>query len=113
MNFANSSYGAATEFYWDFGNGNTSTETLPAPQTYTTDSITSIYTATLIASNTCGADTVAQNVVVDPADVRAFFSASPTEGCVPLDVNFYNYACLLYTSPSPRDGLLSRMPSSA
>ena len=26
---------------------------------------------------------------------------------------FYIYACLLYTSPSPRDGLLSRMPSSA
>ena len=30
-------------------------------------------------------------------------------------VNRYYYyeACLLYTSPSPRDGLLSRMPSSA
>ena len=25
----------------------------------------------------------------------------------------YTYSCLLYTSPSPRDGLLSRMPSSA
>ena len=25
----------------------------------------------------------------------------------------YEYSCLLYTSPSPRDGLLSRMPSSA
>ena len=25
----------------------------------------------------------------------------------------YNISCLLYTSPSPRDGLLSRMPSSA
>ena len=25
----------------------------------------------------------------------------------------YNGTCLLYTSPSPRDGLLSRMPSSA
>ena len=24
-----------------------------------------------------------------------------------------SYLCLLYTSPSPRDGLLSRMPSSA
>ena len=24
-----------------------------------------------------------------------------------------SFACLLYTSPSPRDGLLSRMPSSA
>ena len=29
----------------------------------------------------------------------------------PLPVS--NQACLLYTSPSPRDGLLSRMPSSA
>ena len=25
----------------------------------------------------------------------------------------YSLGCLLYTSPSPRDGLLSRMPSSA
>ena len=25
----------------------------------------------------------------------------------------HDYSCLLYTSPSPRDGLLSRMPSSA
>ena len=38
-----------------------------------------------------------------------------------LGVNFghiktkvsWTYSCLLYTSPSPRDGLLSRMPSSA
>ena len=33
------------------------------------------------------------------------------------DIVFYKggkiYHCLLYTSPSPRDGLLSRMPSSA
>ena len=31
-------------------------------------------------------------------------------------ITAYDYnddACLLYTSPSPRDGLLSRMPSSA
>ena len=28
--------------------------------------------------------------------------------------NYFNgMSCLLYTSPSPRDGLLSRMPSSA
>ena len=27
--------------------------------------------------------------------------------------NLQNIYCLLYTSPSPRDGLLSRMPSSA
>ena len=27
--------------------------------------------------------------------------------------HYYQEPCLLYTSPSPRDGLLSRMPSSA
>ena len=32
-----------------------------------------------------------------------------------VQLNHYDgvYSCLLYTSPSPRDGLLSRMPSSA
>ena len=29
------------------------------------------------------------------------------------DVVARGFTCLLYTSPSPRDGLLSRMPSSA
>ena len=29
------------------------------------------------------------------------------------EVSDRSYICLLYTSPSPRDGLLSRMPSSA
>ena len=31
----------------------------------------------------------------------------------PLAAILYIWICLLYTSPSPRDGLLSRMPSSA
>ena len=30
-----------------------------------------------------------------------------------FSVAILSYLCLLYTSPSPRDGLLSRMPSSA
>jgi len=32
---------------------------------------------------------------------------------LPRDMAFDHNDCLLYTSPSPRDGLLSRMPSSA
>ena len=35
------------------------------------------------------------------------------EGGSTLDQIAKNLDCLLYTSPSPRDGLLSRMPSSA
>ena len=30
-----------------------------------------------------------------------------------MNVDYLSWVCLLYTSPSPRDGLLSRMPSSA
>ena len=32
---------------------------------------------------------------------------------IPIKEMTYLFICLLYTSPSPRDGLLSRMPSSA
>ena len=42
---------------------------------------------------------VGDRVVVDPSLAGVSESSS--------------HACLLYTSPSPRDGLLSRMPSSA
>ena len=52
---------------------------------------------------------------IPPLLIQAFISAE--------DKAFYDHfgvdlramvrACLLYTSPSPRDGLLSRMPSSA
>ena len=47
------------------------------------------------------------------------FNPSDSEfGCAnlsgsPLLAGDYVITCLLYTSPSPRDGLLSRMPSSA
>ena len=33
--------------------------------------------------------------------------------CENLAMQDEDFICLLYTSPSPRDGLLSRMPSSA
>ena len=51
--------------------------------------------------------------------VSQVYETQPVGGVAQDD--FYNIAvrlettlsCLLYTSPSPRDGLLSRMPSSA
>ena len=36
-----------------------------------------------------------------------------TLGMTTMEGRGFYYPCLLYTSPSPRDGLLSRMPSSA
>ena len=55
------------------------------------------------------------------ADIDAPLKISPLAGTTPKDFDADNFkkeiaqsmGCLLYTSPSPRDGLLSRMPSSA
>ena len=41
------------------------------------------------------------------------FNAEMRLGPVKIEHNPIGTSCLLYTSPSPRDGLLSRMPSSA
>ena len=38
---------------------------------------------------------------------------SPNQGLNGEIGSYHSIGCLLYTSPSPRDGLLSRMPSSA
>ena len=47
------------------------------------------------------------NAKAEGADVRMVYSASDALRIARA------HPCLLYTSPSPRDGLLSRMPSSA
>ena len=76
----------------------------------------------LIAGNVVALKHATQTLLVGERLVDAFISAG-----IPKDVfiNMYldhdttsrlieeNLFCLLYTSPSPRDGLLSRMPSSA
>ena len=47
------------------------------------------------------------------ADLSKIFGPQFVAGQDPLQLQAQQLACLLYTSPSPRDGLLSRMPSSA
>ena len=53
-----------------------------------------------------GGNNAGHTVVVD--DEKFFMHLLPSGVLNPNST-----ACLLYTSPSPRDGLLSRMPSSA
>ena len=53
--------------------------------------------------------------VKTPSRRKFFKAAAATGAAAAATVAMPNIAlgCLLYTSPSPRDGLLSRMPSSA
>ena len=49
----------------------------------------------------------------DIANARIEFENGCVANLTASRVSLKNMSCLLYTSPSPRDGLLSRMPSSA
>ena len=51
-------------------------------------------------------------MIASPNDMK-LKSKNGKEVQVTFDTPGIYYYCLLYTSPSPRDGLLSRMPSSA
>ena len=59
---------------------------------------------------------LAEKSVVSSAaldDVSNFDEALESIEIAEINKRDKSYTCLLYTSPSPRDGLLSRMPSAA
>ena len=82
--FTNSSTDA-TEYSWDFGDGNVSDEENPT-HTFATNGT---YTVSLTATNPCGSATITEDIEVDGlAAPSAAFSANVTEGCAPLEVQY-------------------------
>jgi PKD repeat protein len=92
VNFVNTSSSLTTgTFRWDFGNGTTSSQVMPAPVTYQPDptgkDIT--YTVTLTATTSCGTSSVTSTVLVKAKPI-SIFSPSRTTGCSPMTVVFTN-----------------------
>jgi hypothetical protein len=77
IRFTSTSINAPTTYYWDFGDGNTSTIVNPA-HTY---SMNGIYSATLIGCNAAGCDTSVQNV-------QATISGPHPAICKPVTLSF-------------------------
>lgn len=92
VSFTNTTRGNPDTYFWDMGNGFTTTNPIPPIQYYNTDTLPRIYTVTLISGNQCGFDTLQHDIVVSPVTVDAFFYADTTSGCEPLTVNFSNYS---------------------
>ena len=92
--FTNISLGQAESFEWDFGNGNTSTDSLPMPQQYfvEVDTLPKNYTIRLIAKNFCGNDTAYHQITVNPLDVSAFFNVPNYTVCQSETIQFTNFA---------------------
>ncbi|MDB5228612.1 MAG: hypothetical protein JWN78_2805 [Bacteroidota bacterium] len=88
---ASTSYGSPTSFFWNFGNGQTTTLQNPAAPTYTNMTRRdSVYTISLKVSNACGSDSIKKNITVKANDVFAKFFTGINQGCQPIDVDFYN-----------------------
>ena len=86
--FTDTSSNLPTSWAWDFDNDGTTDSTAQNPtNTYATGGI---YTVRLIASNLAGSSTNTKSAYINVLTVPpvADFSATPTDGVVPLDVAF-------------------------
>lgn len=90
--FNNTSVGNPDVFFWDFGDGNSSTLEQPVQNTYFTGDEPTEYTITLTASNDCGTDVFDYTITVLPNTVTAFFNTNTTSGCQPLTVDFTDFS---------------------
>ena len=104
---------------WDWSGPNSYTSTLQNP-TITTATTTDAgnYTVTVTDNNGCTSTCEAVVSVYElpactTADVNLCAGGNINLNETADDATSWSWSCLLYTSPSPRDATLSRMPSSA
>ena len=85
VSFTDQSTGTPTEWRWNFGDGNISTEKNPV-HTYNKSGL---YSVTLTASNEDGSNALTKSgYIVVSNSLEAAFSGSPTSGAEPLSVSF-------------------------
>jgi PKD repeat protein len=93
LSIANLSSGLPDSYFWDFGNGITSTSSANLIQeTFITGSTPTVYTISLVVQNECGLDSISHIITVLPNTVTAFFNSSITSGCENLTVDFTQYS---------------------
>ena len=95
VKFTDKSTGDPTSWYWDFGDGSTSTEEKPV-HVY---SAVGRYNVTLTATNAVGNNTITKSSYIDVEGVPvSYFSASSTLGIMPLNVSFTDLSTGVPTS---------------
>ena len=85
--YQNASYGSPDSFLWDFGDGTSSTDSLPLPNSYAAVDSIRIFTIQLSIENTCGTANATSVIQVYPTNLSPIPPA-PINGCAPFEVNF-------------------------
>ncbi len=87
--FTSTSTGSPTTYFWDFGNGNTSTLPSPSASFINNTSNTLVYTVKLTVSNASGSDSITKiNYITVFAKPTADFTANKLGGCSPDTICF-------------------------
>jgi len=95
VRFSNVSFGGPiSSWLWDYGNGQTSTDSIPLDILYFTDTLPTIYTVSLLATNDCGSETFSYDLEIFPTDTRAFFNISQLTGCTGSEICLTNLSTL-------------------
>ncbi len=89
--FVNRSTGTANEYYWDFGDGTSTTDRDP-DHTYYAEETAEEYTVTLFVQNECSRDTVSKELLIRPNTIRPLFSMDNRRVCARQEVRFDNYS---------------------
>ena len=89
--FNNLSYGQPDSFFWNLGDGTTTTDTVPVGHGFlAVNNDTTVYTSLLVVENGCRMDTMIMLITALPNTVTSFFNTNPPWGCAPLAVDFTN-----------------------
>ncbi len=94
ITITNNSPGGYTNYNWDFGDGDTSTNEQPGSHTYAD---CGIYDIVMSADNTWCSDTIQQTITVTAMQPEAAFSVDTTQSCVPVTINFENQSMFIDT----------------
>ena len=85
--FQNISYGSPETFLWDFDNGTTSTDSLPAPLVFQAINFPQTYDVTVMVTNSCGVDADTASIVIYPNSF-SIGSILPQTACAPFEFSF-------------------------
>jgi PKD repeat protein len=91
VEFTNTSTGKFLSYYWDFGNGTTSTEEEVDPIVFAPGTVSdTTYTVSLTIENKAGTSTFSATVTVKPLPVPEFEILPTAYGCSPVVRSIYN-----------------------
>lgn len=91
VQFKNLTLDRTSSYYWDFGDGTTSTAYQPT-HLFTTGPVATEYMIKLIATNSCGKDSVSKPLLIKPNSIEAFIHINPRLACPGDTVTFTNYS---------------------